>query len=242
MRINKFLAQAGLGSRRSCEQLVLESKIRVNGKIIRDLATDIDPQNDVVEYKSRKLTISYNKIYLMLNKPIGYLVTADDPFERKTVFELLPEFKEHIFPIGRLDKNSEGLLFLSNDGDFAQKITHPSKKLPKTYLVKAKGRIFFRQLRDLREGVQLEDGKTLPAKVFIKSFNKAQNLTKLRMIIYEGRNQQIRRMLKAVGSSVIELKRVQIGDINIGKMPIGEWRYLKEKEVRSISNNRSLYN
>lgn len=242
MRINKFLAQAGLGSRRSCEQLVLESKIRVNGKIIRDLATDIDPQNDVVEYKSRKLTISYNKIYLMLNKPIGYLVTADDPFERKTVFELLPEFKEHIFPIGRLDKNSEGLLFLSNDGDFAQKITHPSKKLPKTYLVKAKGRISFRQLRDLREGVQLEDGKTLPAKVFIKSYNKAQNLTKLRMIIYEGRNQQIRRMLKAVGSSVIELKRVQIGDINIGKMPIGEWRYLKEKEVRSISNNRSLYN
>jgi len=234
MRINKFLAQAGLGSRRSCEQLVLESKIRVNGKIIRDLATDIDPQNDIVEYKSRKLTISYNKIYLMLNKPIGYLVTADDPFERKTVFELLPEFKEHIFPIGRLDKNSEGLLFLSNDGDFAQKITHPSKKLPKTYLVKAKGRISFRQLRDLREGVQLEDGKTLPAKVFIKSYNKAQNLTKLRMVIYEGRNQQIRRMLKAVGSSVIELKRVQIGDINIGKMPIGEWRYLKEKEVRSI--------
>jgi 23S rRNA pseudouridine2605 synthase len=234
MRINKFLAQAGLGSRRSCEQLVLESKIKVNGKIIRDLAIDIDPQNDIVEYKSRKLTISYNKIYLMLNKPIGYLVTADDPFERKTVFELLPEFKEHIFPIGRLDKNSEGLLFLSNDGDFAQKITHPSKKLPKTYLVKAKGRISFRQLRDLREGVQLEDGKTLPAKVFIKNYNKAQNLTKLRMVIYEGRNQQIRRMLKAVGSSVIELKRVQIGDINIGKMPIGEWRYLKEKEVRSI--------
>ncbi len=239
MRINKFLAQAGLGSRRSCEQLVLESKIRVNGKIIRELATDIDPQNDVVEYKNRKLSISSNKIYLMLNKPIGYLVTADDPFERHTVFELLPEFKEHIFPIGRLDKNSEGLLFLSNDGDFAQKITHPSKKLPKTYLVKAKGRINFRQLRELREGVQLEDGKTLPAKVFIKSYNKAQNLTKLRMVIYEGRNQQIRRMLKAVGSSVIELKRVQIGDINIGKMPKGEWRYLKEKEVRSIIKERS---
>ena len=170
----------------------------------------------------------------MLNKPIGYLVTADDPFERKTVFDLLPKFKEHVFPIGRLDKNSEGLLLLTNDGDFAQKVTHPSKKLPKTYLVKAKGRIYFRQLRELREGVQLEDGKTLPAKVFIKSYNKAQNLTKIRMVIYEGKNQQIRRMLKAVGSSVIELKRVQIGEINIGKMPIGEWRYLKEKEVRSI--------
>ena len=239
MRINKFLAQAGLGSRRSCEQLVLESKIRVNGKIIKDLATDIDPQNDIVEYKNKKLRLSSNKIYLMLNKPVGYLVTAADPFERQTVFDLLPEFKEHIFPIGRLDKNSEGLLLLSNDGNFAQKITHPSRKLPKTYLVKAKGRIYFRQLRDLREGVQLEDGKTIPAKVFIKSFNKAQNMTKLRMIIYEGRNRQIRRMLKAVGSSVIELKRVQIGEINIGKMPKGEWRYLKEKEVRSITKERS---
>ncbi|MCD6329905.1 MAG: rRNA pseudouridine synthase [Candidatus Cloacimonetes bacterium] len=234
MRINKFLAQAGLGSRRSCEQLVLENKIKVNGKIISDLATDIDPQNDIVEYKNKKIRFSSNKIYLMLNKPIGYLVTADDPFERKTVFDLLPKFKEHVFPIGRLDKNSEGLLLLTNDGDFAQKVTHPSKKLPKTYLVKAKGRIYFRQLRELREGVQLEDGKTLPAKVFIKSYNKAQNLTKIRMVIYEGKNQQIRRMLKAVGSSVIELKRVQIGEINIGKMPIGEWRYLKEKEVRSI--------
>ena len=239
MRINKFLAQAGLGSRRSCEQLVLESKIRVNGKIIKDLATNIDPQNDIVEYKNQKLRLSSNKIYLMLNKPVGYLVTAADPFERQTVFDLLPEFKEHIFPIGRLDKNSEGLLLLSNDGNFAQKITHPSKKLPKTYLVKAKGRIYFRQLRDLREGVQLEDGKTIPAKVFIKSFNKAQNMTKLRMIIYEGRNRQIRRMLKAVESSVIELKRVQIGEINIGKMPKGEWRYLKEKEVRSITKERS---
>jgi len=239
MRINKFLAQAGLGSRRSCEQLVLESKIRVNGKIIKDLATDIDPQNDIVEYKNKKLRLSSNKIYLMLNKPVGYLVTAADPFERQTVFDLLPEFKEHIFPIGRLDKNSEGLLLLSNDGNFAQKITHPSRKLPKTYLVKAKGRIYFRQLRDLREGVQLEDGKTIPAKVFIKSFNKAQNMTKLRMIIYEGRNRQIRRMLKAVESSVIELKRVQIGEINIGKMPKGEWRYLKEKEVRSITKERS---
>jgi len=239
MRINKFLAHAGLGSRRSCEQLVLESKIRVNGKIIRDLATDIDSQNDIVEYKNKKLRLSSNKIYLMLNKPVGYLVTAADPFERQTVFDLLPEFKEHIFPIGRLDKNSEGLLLLSNDGNFAQKITHPSKKLPKTYLVKAKGRIYFRQLRDLREGVQLEDGKTIPAKVFIKSFNKAQNMTKLRMIIYEGRNRQIRRMLKAVESSVIELKRVQIGEINIGKMPKGEWRYLKEKEVRSITKERS---
>jgi 23S rRNA pseudouridine2605 synthase len=206
----------------------------VNGKIIKDLATDIDPQNDIVEYKNKKLHLSSNKIYLIMNKPAGYLVTSNDPFERQTVFDLLPDFKEHIFPIGRLDKNSEGLLLLTNDGDFAQKVTHPSKKLPKTYLVKSKGRIYFRQLRDLREGVQLDDGKTLPAKVFIKSYNKAQNITKLRMVIYEGRNQQIRRMLKAVGSSVVELKRVQVGNINIGKLPKGEWRYLKDKEVGSI--------
>ncbi|MBN2017242.1 MAG: rRNA pseudouridine synthase [Candidatus Cloacimonetes bacterium] len=234
MRINKFLAQAGLGSRRSCEQLVLDGKIKINGAIFKDLATDIDVENDVVSYKNNVLHIHKNKFYIMLNKPAGYLVTADDPYERETVFDLLPKFKEHIFPIGRLDKNSEGLLLLSNDGDFAQKITHPSKKLSKTYLVKVQGKIPFFKIKLLRNGIELDDGKTLPAKIFLKSYNKSHDTTKLRMVIYEGKNQQIRRMIKAIGSSVIELKRVQVGDITLGKLPKGEWRYLKEKEVQSI--------
>lgn len=234
MRINKFLAQAGLGSRRSCEQLVLEGKIKINGTIIQELATDVDIENDIVTYKNKRLHVQENKIYIMLNKPAGYLVTVTDPFERQTVFDLLPKFKEHVFPVGRLDKNSEGLLLLTNDGDFAQKITHPSKKLPKTYLVKILGKLSFFKIKLLRNGIELEDGKTLPAKVFLKSYNKSLNTTRLRMVIYEGKNQQIRRMIKAVGSSIVELKRVQVGDITLGKLPKGEWRYLKEKEVRSI--------
>jgi len=234
MRINKFLAKAGLGSRRSCETLVVNGKIRVNGKIMTDLATDIDIETDIVEYKNKKLTLPKKNVYIMLNKPVGYIVTADDPYDRQTVFELLPEFKEHVFAVGRLDKNSEGLLLLTSDGSFAQKITHPAEKLPKTYLVKAKGKIPFYKIKQLRQGVDLNDGKTLPAKIFIKSYNKPQDITKLRMVIYEGRNQQIRRMLQAVGCSVIELKRMQVGSISLGNLPEGAWRYLKDKEVQSI--------
>jgi len=234
MRINKFLAQAGLGSRRSCETLVLDGKIKVNGKIITDLATDVNPESDEIEYKNKTLTLPQKDIYIMLNKPMGYIVTADDPYDRQTVFQLLPEFKAHVFAVGRLDKNSEGLLLLTSNGEFAQKITHPSSKLGKTYLVKAKGNIPLYKIKQLRNGIELKDGKTLPAKVFVKSYNKSQDVTKLRMVIYEGRNQQIRRMLQAVGSSVIELKRVQIDSISLGKLPKGHWRFLKDKEIQSI--------
>lgn len=234
MRINKFLARAGLGSRRSCESHVRDGKITVNGKVITNLATTIDPDKDTVEYNGKKLTLPKNDIYIMLNKPTGYIVTADDPYDRQTVFELLPEFKEHVFAIGRLDKNSEGLLLLTSDGAFAQRITHPKSKLGKTYLVKAKGNIPFYKIKQLRSGVELDDGTTLPAKVYMKSYNKSQDLTKLRIVIYEGRNQQIRRMLKAVDSSVVELKRVQIDSISLGKLPKGQWRFLKDKEIQSI--------
>ncbi len=236
IRINKFLAKAGLGSRRSCEILIRDGKVKVNSTVITDLATQIDPSKDVVEYKNKRLHLPKENVYIMLNKPPGYIVTAGDPYERKTVFELLPEFDEHIFAVGRLDKNSEGLLLLTSDGDFAQKITHPSTKLAKTYLVRARGKISFSKIRQLRDGIELDDGKTSPAKVFIKSYNKSQDITKLRMVIYEGRNRQIKRMVQAIGSSVIELKRVQIASIVLGKLPQGHWRFLKDKEIQSILN------
>lgn len=234
MRINKFLAQAGLGSRRACEKFVLEGKIKINGKIITNLATDIDPEKDKITFEDKLLKITQRKIYLILNKPSGYLVTSSDPFKRKTVLDLVPIFPERIFPIGRLDKSSCGLLILTNDGDLTNKIMHPKKKIPKVYLVKVKGILSQSQINKLRYGVTLDDDKTLPAKVYIKSYNQSNDITKLRMILYEGRNRQIRRMIKEIGNRVISLKRVQIGGIKLGRLPEGHWRFLKYKEIKHL--------
>ncbi|MCK4359585.1 MAG: rRNA pseudouridine synthase [Candidatus Cloacimonetes bacterium] len=234
MRINKFLAKSGLGSRRACEKFVLQGKIKRNGKIITRLSTDIDPEKDNITFEDKLLKIPQRKIYIILNKPSGYLVTSSDPFDRKTVFELLPKFPERIFPVGRLDKSSSGLLILTNDGDFASKIMHPKKKIPKVYIVKIKGKPTQSQINNLRNGVTLEDVKTLPAKVFAKSYNQSNDLTKLRITIYEGINRQIRKMVKEIGSKVINLKRVQIGGIKLGKLAEGDWRFLKYKEIQHL--------
>jgi len=234
MRINKFLAQAGLGSRRACEKFVLEGKIKINGKIITNLATDIDPEKDKLTFEDKLLKITQRKIYLILNKPSGYLVTSSDPFKRKTVLDLVPIFPERIFPVGRLDKSSCGLLILTNDGDFANKILYPKKKIPKVYLVKVKGKPSQSQINNLRYGVILEDGKTSPAKVFMKSYNQSNDITKLRIILYEGRNRQIRRMIKEIGTRVISLKRVQIGGIKLGRLSESYWRFLKYKEIKHL--------
>ena len=236
MRINKFLAQAGLGSRRACEKFVLDGKIKLNGKILKDLSTDIDIEKDRITFKGKLLKISKQKIYLMLNKPQGYLVTASDPFKRKTIFELLPKFSVRIFSIGRLDKSSSGLLILTNDGDLSNKILHPKTKIPKVYIVKVKGELSQSQINKLRVGIILEDSKTLPAKVFTKSYNQSNDLNKLRITIYEGRNRQIKRMIKAVGSEVKFLKRVQVGKIQLGNLEEGKWRFLKDKEIQTIKN------
>ncbi len=238
MRINKFLAQAGLGSRRACEKFVLDGRIKLNGKIVKDLSTDIDIEKDRITFNGKLLKISKQKIYLMLNKPQGYLVTASDPFKRKTIFELLPKFSVRIFSIGRLDKSSSGLLILTNDGDLSNRILHPKTKIPKVYIVKVKGKLSQSQINNLRAGIILEDSKTLPAKVFTKSYNQSNDLTKLRITIYEGRNRQIRKMVDKIGSKVVFIKRVQIGGIKLGRLSKGDWRFLKDKEIKYL---REMY-
>ncbi|MBL7108104.1 MAG: rRNA pseudouridine synthase [Candidatus Cloacimonetes bacterium] len=239
MRINKFLAQTGLGSRRSCEKLIIDGKIKINGRVVTDLAIDINPKKDKVFFNNKLLKFPSRKIYLILNKPEGYLVTSSDPFERKTVFDLLPNFPERIFPVGRLDKNSCGLLILTNDGDFANNITHPKRKIPKVYIVKAKGKITKNQINHLRNGILLEDGKTMPAKIFLKSYNKSMNISKLRITISEGKKRQLKRMIKSVGSEVVFLKRLQIGSIKLGKLPKAEWRFLKDNEIKMFKSEKS---
>ncbi|MDO9577502.1 MAG: pseudouridine synthase [Candidatus Cloacimonadales bacterium] len=232
VRINKFLAQCNLGSRRKVEELILTGKVKLNGKTITSLSTEIDPAKDIVEFDDQKIQSSRKKIYIMLNKPKQYLVTASDDFARKTVFELLPDFKEHIFPVGRLDYLSEGLLVLTNDGEFSEKIIHPKNKLPKLYKVACKGFISNESIKKLRTGIEINKYRTKPAKVFIK--NRNQNTTTLKITISEGKKRQIRYMIKAIGSEVLELKRLQIGDVLLGKLPKGEWRFLKAKEVSSL--------
>ena len=234
LRINKYLAKCNLGSRRKVESLIKNGDIKINGIFCTDLSKQIDPAKDTVEFKGNKISFSDEKIYLMLNKPKKYLVTKTDDFQRKTVYELIPDFGTHIFPIGRLDYMSEGLLLLTNDGDFAQQVIHPRYKLPKLYKVTIKGNLDPAQIKKLREGVMIDDKKTAPALVYV--MKRLQNKTILRITIFEGRKRQIRYMLKKVDSEVLELKRLQIGDVKLGKLPVGMWRILKPNEVMKLQN------
>jgi len=235
VRINKYLARCNLGSRRKVEELILAGKIKVNGRIITDLATEISEDNDRIEFENKQIYAKNKMIYLMLNKPKGYLVTADDSFGRKTVFDLIPDFGIHLFPVGRLDLMSEGLLLLTSDGDFADAIMHPKNKLPKLYKVEAKGYISNEKIGRLRSGVEINHYLTKPAKVFIKSRN--QSKTVLKITISEGKKRQIRYMIKEIGSEVMELKRLQIGDLRLGKLPTGAWRELTRSEINLLKNN-----
>ncbi len=234
VRINKFLAQCNLGSRRKVEEFILAGRVKVNGNVTKELAIEIDEETDKVEFDNKLITITSKKYYLILNKPKKYLVTAKDDFGRNTVFDLVPDFGVHLFAVGRLDYMSEGLLILTNDGDFADEIMHPRNKLPKLYKVIAKGYIANSSVQRLREGVVISGYKTKPAKVFIKSRNSQK--TNLKITISEGKKRQIRKMIKTIGSEVMDLKRLQIGDLRLGKLPLGTWRHLNKKEIYALKN------
>ncbi|MCF7911410.1 MAG: rRNA pseudouridine synthase [Candidatus Cloacimonetes bacterium] len=232
IRINKFLARCNLGSRRQVEDFIRDGKVAVNGVVTIDLSTMVNPEIDKVSYNGKQINVIEDKIYLMLNKPKNYLVSSRDDFGRKLVYELLPDFGVHLFAIGRLDYNSEGLLLFTSDGDFANRIMHPRFKLPKVYRVIVKGQMQQEQIERLRKGVKIKSGKTQPALVHIKQ--RGENSMQLKITIYEGQKRQIRYMIKAVGSDVLELKRLQIGNVTLGKLPPGMWRLLKPSEVTGL--------
>jgi len=232
LRINQFLAQCGLGSRRHVEDLVLKGRITVNGQPCKKLSTQVDPNRDDVLLDGKLLRLPRERIFIMMNKPTGYVVTASDEFGRKTVFDLLPKFPAPIHAIGRLDKDTEGLLLFTSEGDLTQKLLHPSRKVEKTYKVTCAGRIDREQLEALRKGVKLSDGPTQPARVCITM--RDDNHTVLRFTITEGRNRQVRRMIEAVGSSVTSLKRLQVGPIKLDRLPVGMWRPLMPREVEQL--------
>ena len=238
MRINRYLAMCNLGSRREVEELIVKGKISVNGEPCQDLATDINIGVDEVTFENRVVTPVEEKIYLALNKPRGYLVTRSDEFDRQTVFDLLPKFEVNLFAVGRLDKDSEGLLLLTNDGDFAEKIMHPRYKLAKIYKVEVQGYLKKEDLQKLQNGILLEGEMTQPARIFIKKSDATSTI--LRFTIYEGKNRQIRKMLEVLGYQVIHLKRLQIAGIKLNDLPSGLFRPLKPREINSILNEKEM--
>ena len=235
MRINKYLASCDLGSRRAVEALILDGKVYINGSLCTDLATHINPETDEVKVGRFIVQPTSQKIFLLLNKPKGFVVTKDDEFKRKTIYDLLPDFAKSLHPVGRLDFDSEGLLLLTNDGDMTNKMTHPAYKLEKIYKVTVKGKIDMSDVEKLRNGVEIEHNTprtkytTQSAKVFLKS--SSDEKSELKIGIAEGKNRQIRKMFQTLGHEVIALKRIQIVKIKLDRLPIGMWRFLKDSEI-----------
>lgn len=225
-RLQKVLAQAGLGSRRVCEDLIERGRVRVNGERAV-LGRRVDPEHDVIEVDGAQIGVRPGLVHYLLNKPTGVITTASDTHGRPTVTELVPA-DPRVFPVGRLDADTEGLLLLTNDGDLAHRLTHPSFGVDKEYLVEVEGAPSRGALRALREGVDLEDGPTAPAKVSVLDGNV------LRITIHEGRNRQVRRMCEAVGHPVRRLVRTRIGPLADHALQPGAWRPLTQDEVRAL--------
>ncbi|MCX7695526.1 MAG: rRNA pseudouridine synthase [Caloramator sp.] len=226
-RIQKYIARCGITSRRKAEELVLQGKVKVNGKIINDIIT-IDTESDVVEVDGKVIKPEENKVYIILNKPTGYITTAKDQFGRKTVLDLI-DVKERIFPVGRLDYDTSGLLILTNDGQVANKLMHPSKEIDKVYIAEVEGVPTKEEMERFKRGLKIDDYITAPAKIrLLKQMGKT---SVVEIIIHEGRNRQVRKMCSAIGHKVLKLERIKVGKIELGNLKVGEWRHLNDIEV-----------
>lgn len=232
MRLQKYMAHCGVASRRKCEEMIDAGKVAVNGVIVRDMGLKIDPEKDEVLVNGKKIFIEEKYVYIMLNKPPGYITTVKDQYNRPTVMELIGQTSERIYPIGRLDFESEGLLLLTNDGNMAFHLTHPRHQVDKEYIVRVKGCPNDQDINKLRSGIDIGGFITSPAKVYPISSNNQNTL--FRIIIKEGKNRQIRRMFDAIGHPVLYLKRIRIGNIKLGDLKSGEWRYLTSREIRIL--------
>ena len=232
-RLQKYLAECGIASRRKCEEYILQGKVQVNGKTITELGVKANPEKDKITFEGKNVKQEERKVYILLNKPIGYVTTSDEQFGRDKVLDLV-KVRERVVPVGRLDMYTSGALILSNDGDFVYKVTHPKHEITKTYTVTVKGIIKNEEVEQLRKGVKIDDYTTRPAKVKILKTDEEKDISRLEITIHEGKNRQVRRMCESVGRRVIALHRSKIGNIGVKDIELGKWRYLKDFEVKTL--------
>lgn len=236
-RLQKYLANNGVAARRKCEEYILEGRVKVNGQVVTELGTKINPEIDVVEFDEKKVEKVEQHVYILLNKPIGYVTTVKDQFDRPTVLDLV-KTKEKVIPVGRLDMYTSGALLLTNDGEFVNKITHPKNEVEKTYTVTVKGIVNNEDVEKLENGVEIpmddETFVTGKAKVKILKTEEEKNFSRLQITIHEGKNREVRKMCEAIGRKVLALHRRKIGKLDVKSLKIGQWRYLSDYEIKKL--------
>ena len=236
IRLQKYLANNGVASRRKAEEMILTGKVSVNGKVVTELGTKINPSLDKIVVEGKEIKQENEHIYILLNKPIGYVTTVKDQFNRDSVLDLVKTNKR-LVPVGRLDMYTSGALILTNDGDFVYKVTHPKHEIEKTYTVTIKGIVKQEEVEMLKQGVKIENYITKPARVKILKTDEEKNQSRLEITIHEGKNRQVRKMCEAIGHKVLALHRSKIAGIGVKDIELGKWRYLKEQEVNKILND-----
>ena len=234
MRINKYIASCGIASRRKAEEIILQNRVKVNGNVIEELSFNIDENNDIVEIDGVQIGLDEKEVYIVLNKPEGYITTVKDQFDRPSVLDLVGDIKERIYPIGRLDYETSGLLILTNDGDLTYKLTHPKHEVDKTYMAIVKGIPTIDEMKKFEEGLYIEDYKTSPAKIRIMKRDDEKNYAICEIKIHEGRNRQVRKMCRAIDHPVLRLRRVAMGKITLRETKVGEYRHLSTEEVEYL--------
>ena len=227
-RLQKRIAASGLASRRKAEELILAGKVKVNDNIVKELSYQVDEENDVVKVDDKIIKEENKLVYILLNKPEGYITTVKDQF--------VTDIKERVYPIGRLDYETSGLLLLTNDGDLTYKLTHPKHEVDKTYVARVKGKLTPDEIKMFKSGLKIEDYVTAPAKLKVIRYDEKTNVSLLEIKIHEGKNRQVRKMCKAINHPVLRLKRTAMGKIRIGECEIGKYRYLTEDEVKYLKS------
>lgn len=232
MRLQKFIAECGIASRRSAEKMIESGRVYVNGELVDYMGCVIDPDCDVVEIDGRVIKQESRKYYIMLNKPKNYVTTVSDDLGRPTVMHLVSDINARIYPVGRLDFDTTGLLIMTNDGDFANILTHPKHTVNKTYIARIDKMLSEEQLQRLQRGIELDGVMTAPARA--ENIKRPKHGFEVKITIHEGRNRQVRRMLEAVGVNVMSLKRISVGSLTLGNLPEGKWRALSDAEINKL--------
>lgn len=232
-RLQKYMAKCGVASRRKCEEIIQQGRVKVNDNIVTEMGYKIDTKADVVKVDNDIIKTEENKVYIALNKPVGYISTVKDERGRKTILDLV-DIPERVYPIGRLDYDSSGLLLITNDGEVFNKIIHPREVINKVYLVEVEGQITKEDAVKFHKGIDIGGYITAPAKLEI--IHNKKSTSEIKVTIHEGKNRQVRRMCGAIGHPVISLNRESIGNINLNDLPLGKWRYLTNEEIKYINN------